>query len=719
MKRICTAGLILLSVAAAHTQSWISATRLSSPEDITFIRVRFDSAHNIYVFGSFTGTLSAAGIDDLVSGGGNDYFIMKINRSGIPQWMTAIGSKKDDDLTGGMDITGEGTVVIAGGFSDTLWSGAGDTLLNEGSFDIFLAAYGTDGEELWLKKAVYGEDIQKATSLCIDNEDNVILAGQFRDSTNMEDQFAMDYNDLRVHGFYSKFSSGDGSFLWGKPMESLNDQEGIRISDIFSKEGIIILAGSFRDSVGIGTDTLVSINGSEDIFVISAVSDGNLNWIRTISGTEEDQARTILMDDSDRIYVSGQYSSPYLKTDTITPDSLYTETNMGGYDLYSVCFTAGGELEWLVTTGGSGNEMAFGSEMLTDSFAFSGYFSDTLFWGDTAVFSSGPTDDDLFIGYIDTGGGFNGIRTLTGAGTSHEESKATFHTGNDTIYSLIYSNATLLQIGDEILTSPHNNYHITLGIMGCRPLSVDNVVIQDVGTCYGDSTGSLRIFAAGGFGPPYRYSIDAGNNFGTFSSLISGLPAGFYDVAIMDRENCSFIGPTVEIVEPDPIEVEIIIASDITATAPGLIGVTATGGIPPYDYTLQPGGIAQWAGTFVFVEGDSGTYLVEVSDTKDCGPAATDSITILDLTHLGIGDNNAAITRIYPNPSSGEITVEVAEETEEVIFEIVNSAGLVVIKKRVRTSGGLLKETIDISNLEKGIYIIRVRGKTLSDILVM
>ena len=240
------------------------------------------------------------------------------------------------------------------------------------------------------------------------------------------------------------------------------------------------------------------------------------------------------------------------------------------------------------------------SELKEDSIIVSGYFSDTLIWGDAIVKTRGESDKDLFLGYMDTSGAFKRIKTLTGSGNSHEESKATLHSGSNNGYGMIYSNASLLQVGDDIITSPQNKFQITLGILGCKTISIDYLEVKDVLICSGDTTGSIQVFASGGFGGPYRCSIDPEDEFKYYNSTISNLPEGIYHISVMDREFCQQSGPTAQILEPDPLVIEVISKSDISADADGFLVIGALGGTSPYTYTLLPNGETQTFGTFIF-----------------------------------------------------------------------------------------------------------------------
>ncbi len=56
------------------------------------------------------------------------------------------------------------------------------------------------------------------------------------------------------------------------------------------------------------------------------------------------------------------------------------------------------------TTGGRGDEGISESELVGEMIIVSGYFSDSLHWGDYTVTTKGIADKDLFLGYMDIQG---------------------------------------------------------------------------------------------------------------------------------------------------------------------------------------------------------------------------------------------------------------------------------------------------------------------------
>jgi len=212
--------------------------------------------------------------------------------------------------------------------------------------------------------------------------------------------------------------------------------------------------------------------------------------------------------------------------------------------------------------------------------------------------------------------------------------------------------------------------------------------------------------------------------------LIEDLPAGDYLIMVQDANDCVADGPATSLVQPDSLEAIFVSKQDIlhyttweneVEITEGALTVAASGGTAQYTFQLIPGGSPQALGTFFFPFEDSGKYVVAVYDINGCGPAETDTIEI-DVeysTQVGVDDFGAAEVKIYPNPTSGIVTIEMPFEDNETMMEVISMTGQMVLKRKVFPNGGVITETLDLSDQAKGIYMIRINGKSLPTTIMM
>lgn len=190
-------------------------------------------------------------------------------------------------------------------------------------------------------------------------------------------------------------------------------------------------------------------------------------------------------------------------------------------------------------------------------------------------------------------------------------------------YSYSWSNAmTSSQIsgiayGSYIVTvSDANGCVLKDTVMVGQPAVLSHsLAVTDV-LCFGDSTGSIGLTAAGGL-TPYTYSWSNGAT----SAQITGLATGPYLVQVTDSNGCQ-TKDSVFILQNTLIQLGITPQQvSCYGNGNGVADLTVTGGVMPYAYSWSTGGTTQDLASLA-----PGTYLVIVTDSAQC--SKTDSITI-------------------------------------------------------------------------------------------
>ena len=162
-------------------------------------------------------------------------------------------------------------------------------------------------------------------------------------------------------------------------------------------------------------------------------------------------------------------------------------------------------------------------------------------------------------------------------------------------------------------------------------------------SCQGNSDAYINVFAQGGT-EPYTFVWDY-NNFN--GNIISGLPAGVYNLTVTDFNNC-FDYLSIEILDAIPIKI-IAEVSNVSCYGEkdGKILVNVQGGIAPYSYQIN----SNLYNTNLINSLNPGEYNIIVSDFNNCKSDTTVIISeppplnvSVVVTHpTCIGNNNGMI----------------------------------------------------------------------------
>ncbi|MBK7130431.1 MAG: T9SS type A sorting domain-containing protein [Crocinitomicaceae bacterium] len=135
----------------------------------------------------------------------------------------------------------------------------------------------------------------------------------------------------------------------------------------------------------------------------------------------------------------------------------------------------------------------------------------------------------------------------------------------------------------------------------------------------------------------------------------------------------------------------------------GTIDLTVSGGTPGFTFDWDNGSTTEDLSGLA-----GGTYIVTVTDMNGC----YDTLEVVVSSQVGINEADADFGfTIYPNPSNGlvQLTVESAENHNNVAVEILNSAGQVVYFKTMNITAGNNSNEIDLTNLADGMYLVKIQ----------
>jgi hypothetical protein len=136
---------------------WAKAIGTPAGETTINHMLTMDPAGNICFASLFSGTIDVnpdAGVLNLVSAGGLDFFIAKYNSSGaLLPWAFRIGGTLDDHITD-ISVDNSDNIYITGSYQGTVDfdpSGTIQNLVSSGSADVFIAKYSSSASTVFIK----------------------------------------------------------------------------------------------------------------------------------------------------------------------------------------------------------------------------------------------------------------------------------------------------------------------------------------------------------------------------------------------------------------------------------------------------------------------------------------------------------------------------------------------------------------------------------------
>jgi len=198
--------------------------------------------------------------------GGDDIFVVRLDKDGNIQWKKTFGGT-DYDLSHSINTTPDDGILVTG----YTYSNDGDFKgMNKGSRsqDIFVIKLDTDGKVVW-EKTFGGTGSESGHSITTTGDGGILITGYTH--SNDGDFKGMNKGRGSSDIFVIKLDR-DGKVLWRKTFGGSYSDWGQSITT--TEDGDILITGKTYSNDG---DFEGMNKGDEDIFVIKLDKDGNLN----------------------------------------------------------------------------------------------------------------------------------------------------------------------------------------------------------------------------------------------------------------------------------------------------------------------------------------------------------------------------------------------------------------------------------------------------------
>jgi hypothetical protein len=357
--------------------------------------VAIDAAHNVFMCGSYSGTINFGG-GALTSSGSFSIFLAKFDANGNYLWAKSYSGSTANAQAVALALDTSGNPVMGGTYTSTVNLG-GPLVNNNGGTDIFLAKYANaDGANQWALG--YGSTGNESmNSLTVDALSNIIVGGQISGSNlNLG---GGTITTSGQDGYIAKYGP-TGVFQWQKVYGSVSSDG---VFSVAADAGNNIYAtGMYAGSVDFGGGPLVSY-GASDMFLLKLDTTGAHVWSKHYGAANTEWGNGIALNSAGTgIFVSGLFS-------TSTDLGGGTVSSYGSQDGFVARYDANGNYVWGHHYGGTSgtDNVLYLSVGGNGDIAFTGVFTGTAHFGGLDLIATGT---DTFVARADANGNVTGVR---------------------------------------------------------------------------------------------------------------------------------------------------------------------------------------------------------------------------------------------------------------------------------------------------------------------
>ncbi len=307
------------------------------------------------------------------SKGGEDYWIIKVDRFGYVFWDVTIGGSGDDFARSVVATAGGGCIVVGTSSSNISGDKSEDSY---GLEDYWVVKLDIFGEIEW-DKTIGGSNADKVNSIIELYDGNLAIAGYSKSGISGNKTQASQGNE----DYWIVKIDFSGDIIWDKTYGGSSYDYANSIST--NVDGTMVVVG--YSSSGVSGNKTEPSRGQYDYWVIKLNASGNLLWNKTLGGSDYDFA-TCLAQANDGGYVIAGFSSSGLSGDK-------SQVSKGGEDYWVVKLSNAGAFIWDRTIGSNFNDYAFSivATTLNGDFIIGGSSSSGIS-GDKTELSKGGSD---------------------------------------------------------------------------------------------------------------------------------------------------------------------------------------------------------------------------------------------------------------------------------------------------------------------------------------
>ena len=265
-------------------------------------------------------------------------------------------------------------------------------------FGVGASREGRTGFKATWAQAIGGNDLDYINSVC-ETSDGGYLAGGMFDSSKIELENGVVLTKKGTSdpdGMIIKYDS-EGAIEWVQQIGGIGYERINAVSE--TKDGGYIVGGQF-DSSSIDLDNGASLTnkGSADGMIIKYDSEGAIEWVQGIGGTDSDNVTSVIGTRDGGYVVGGYFRS------TIELGNGVSLTSKGNYDGMVIKYDSGGVVEWAQGIGEKDFDYIYSVAETSDgSYVVGGHYRGAIDLGNNIGLSYKGSDDGMVIKFSSDG----------------------------------------------------------------------------------------------------------------------------------------------------------------------------------------------------------------------------------------------------------------------------------------------------------------------------
>jgi hypothetical protein len=342
--------ILFCNLIKAQTPAW-EWTR--SPDGEAVCRsVAVNSEEDIFITGAFSNDLIFDSTTILTSAIFGDMFVATYGEDGQVLWVKrAFGNYGDE---GRCIATGSsGNVYVTGEFFSNNITFDSLTLINnhitpyfdDATTDIFLVKYNQSSQVIWAKSGG-GVHLEFVRGIAVDSKENITIVGTFWSSSVTFGSYTLTKTG-NIDVFIVQYDSS-GQLLWAKNPVGTDEENANSVAA--DTLGNVYMVGSFRsDSISFDNITLFCSSERFDTYIVKYDPFGKALWAENAVGNDWDETRSVTLDKSCNIYLTGHFQSDSIRFGSI----ILNKSMSNNIDMFLVKYDPNHQVVWARQSGGN------------------------------------------------------------------------------------------------------------------------------------------------------------------------------------------------------------------------------------------------------------------------------------------------------------------------------------------------------------------------------